>query len=703
MVDRIRWSGWRVDVGEHQMQQLTQTSIDSSPRVTRGVSLAAGSYAIIGGAITLAGWAFGVQRLTDWRGDGISMFANTAACVILSGTALICLVLGTGSIWQYRAARILATIVAIVAALTIFELVTNINLGIDTLLVQRDWGQRAATAPMRMGLPASTSLLAVSVGLWCATFGIAARRAASSLAIFVLSITSISLVGYWFGADELFGIARYTGIAWQTSTMLAGLGVGLMAAVPESGFVSAMRRDDAGGSVLRRLIVPIIGVPLLLGWLRIVGQNAGLYDMAFGTAIRLVAEIMLLLWLLWWTAKGISVHAEAARKAEQALRESEQRYRVIAAEAEDAHRRKDEFLATLAHELRNPLAPIGNALALIKRTGNNPEIQQQAHETIQRQFGQMVRLVDDLLDIGRITRDKLELRAERAELASVIHQAVETCRPIAEGMKQSLHVSLPAESIWLHADPVRLAQVFINLLNNASKFSEQGAAISVAAKRLGNEVAVSVMDSGIGIAPEKIESIFDMFEQVDKSMERTRGGLGIGLTLVKRLVELHGGRIAVRSDGPGHGSEFTVWLPVLVDDGKPAEVVAKTSMPATKPRRILVTDDNQDSARSLALLLKHSGHEVETAFDGEQAIEKAEVWRPDVMLLDLGMPEMNGYDVCRSIRQRSWGKGIRIVALTGWGQDRDRQNTRDAGFDAHLVKPVDVAALGNALAGDSLV
>jgi len=203
-----------VDVGEHQMQQLTQTSIDSSPRVTRGVSLAAGLYAIIGGAITLAGWAFGVQRLTDWRGDGISMFANTAACVILSGTALICLVIGTGSIWQHRAARLLATIVAIVAALTIFELVTNFNLGIDTLLVEREWGQRAATAPMRMGLPASTSLLAVSVGLWCATFGIAARRAASGLAIFVLTITSISLVGYWFGADELFGIARYTGIAW---------------------------------------------------------------------------------------------------------------------------------------------------------------------------------------------------------------------------------------------------------------------------------------------------------------------------------------------------------------------------------------------------------------------------------------------------------------------------------------------------------
>jgi signal transduction histidine kinase len=681
------------------MQQLNQSSVDSLSRETRAISLTAAGYAMLGGGITLAGWALDVPRLTDWRNDGISMFVNPAMCIVICGVALACLVTGTRPGWRRYVVWLLATVVATVAVLTIFELSTDINLVIDTLLGQREWGQRAATAPMRMGFPASASLAALSIGLWCATFGLAARRVASGMAIFVVTITSVSLVGYWFGADEMYGIARFTGIAWQTSTMLAGLGVGLMAAVPEFGFVAALRSDDAGGSVLRRLIVPIIGVPLLLGWLRVVGQKADLYEFAFGTAIRTVVEIVLLLWLLWWTARGISLHASAARKAQIALRESEQRYREIASAAKDADRRKDEFLATLAHELRNPLAPIGNALALIQHAGNDRGIQQQAHETIQRQFGQMVRLVDDLLDVGRITRDKLELRKQRVELASVIHQAVETSRSLADGLGHVVRVNLPREPIWVHADPVRLAQVFINLLNNACKFTEAGGTISISAERVGSEVFVSIKDSGIGIAPDKLESIFEMFAQVDQSLERTRGGLGIGLTIVKRLVELHGGQISVRSGGAGLGSEFIVRLPVLVEKNEPAPAATKPSDAAPKPRRILVTDDNQDAAKSLALLLRYGGHVVETAYDGRQAIEKAEVWRPDVMLLDLGMPEINGYDVCRAIRQTTWGKDIQIVALTGWGQEQDRRNTRDAGFDAHLVKPVDPKVLGDVLAG----
>ena len=680
------------------MQQLTQNSVDSSGRVTQAVSIAAGLYAVVAGTITLAGWALDIQPLTDWRNDGISMFANTAACAVMGGIALLCLVRDWRAIRRFAAVRLLATVIAIVGALTIFELVTGVDLGIDRLLFDRPWGQRASMAPMRMGPPASMSLVLLGTSLILSTYGVAARRIASGMATFVVAIASLSLIGYWFGANELFGIARLTGIAWQTSTMLLALGIGVMASMPDRGILLALSRDDPGGTVLRRLIVPIIGIPLLLGWLRVLGQQYNLYDMAFGTAVRTLAEIVLLIMLLWWTATGISIHAQATRQAELALRESEQRYRVIAAAAKDADRRKDEFLATLAHELRNPLAPIGNALALVQRAGDDRDIQQQAHETIQRQFGQMVRLVDDLLDVGRITRDKLELRTQRVELASVIHQAVETCRSLAEGMGHELRVTLPSEPIWVHADPVRLAQVFINLLNNACKFTENGGVISITVERQGGEVTVSVKDTGIGIAPEKIESIFEMFEQVDQSLERTRGGLGIGLTIVKRLVELHGGQISVRSEGPGRGSEFIVRLPVLVESAGAAPVASKANVVAATPRRILVTDDNRDAAKSLALLLRYSGHEVETAYDGRQAIAKAEVWRPDVMLLDLGMPEMNGYDVCRSIRQTPWGKGIRIVALTGWGQEQDRRNTLEAGFDAHLVKPVDASALGDVLA-----
>jgi CheY-like chemotaxis protein len=262
-------------------------------------------------------------------------------------------------------------------------------------------------------------------------------------------------------------------------------------------------------------------------------------------------------------------------------------------------------------------------------------------------------------------------------------------------------VKLPPEPIWVNADPVRLAQVFINLLNNASKFTEVGGTISISAERQGRDAVISVKDTGIGIAADQLETVFEMFSQVDQSLEKTRGGLGIGLTIVKRLVELHGGTISVQSDGRGCGSEFVVRLPVLVESGRDEKQTATSRSVAETPRRILITDDNRDAARSLALLLQYSGHTVEMAYDGRQAIEKAGFWRPDVMLLDLGMPEMNGYDVCRAIRQTAWGKDISIVALTGWGQEQDRQNTREAGFDAHLVKPVDMALLKTVLAGTS--
>jgi signal transduction histidine kinase/ActR/RegA family two-component response regulator len=687
-------------VTDSGIQILSPGAVNASSRISRLVSLVAGSYAIIGGAVTLAGWAFDLPRLTDWNGESISMFANTAACAALGGIAVVLFNSGRGGKAANILTQVLGCVVAVVGALTLLEHLTGTNIGIDTVLFNRPWGQKAAMAPMRMGVPASMSCVLLGSALVLMTYGFHARRFATGLATVVVFITSLSLVGYWFGADQLFGIARWSGIAWQTSTMLAALGIGVMAAMPDRGIVMALARDDAGGTVLRRLIVPIIGIPLLFGWLRVAGQQSGLVDLAFGTAIRTLAEIVLLLWLLWWTANGISDHQRAARRAERALRESEQRYREIAAAANYADRRKDEFLATLAHELRNPLAPIGNALALMKHDDTNGDVRRQAQETIERQFGQMVRLVDDLLDVGRITRDKLELRAQSVELASIVHQAVETCRPCADEFHHAIRVDMPREPIWVHADPVRLGQVFSNLLNNACKFTEPGGTISIEVKRTGHEAEISVKDTGIGIAPEKISSIFEMFEQIDNRMERTRGGLGIGLTLVKRLVELHGGQIAARSAGIGRGSEFIVRLPIVAEAAS-RPTAAAAAAPTRKSQRILVTDDNRDAANSLAMLLRVNGHKVEVAYSGAEAIKKAEQVRPQVMLLDIGMPEMNGYEVCRAIRDAPWGKDIRIVALTGWGQDQDRRNTHEAGFDSHLVKPVDPKVLSEVLAGDS--
>ena len=654
---------------------------------------------MVGGTITLTGWLLDIRRLTDWRDDGISMLPNTGLCALLAGITLLCLISTIQSRGPIVAIRVLAAVVATIALLTIFELATGIDLGIDRLLADRPWGLRASTSPMRMGPPAAMSFFLLSCSLALATFGAASRRIAAGMAIFVLAISSLSLIGYWFGADALFGISRVTGIAWQTSTILLALSIGVMAAMPDRGFLLALGRDDPGGTILRRLIVPIIGIPLLLGWLRVVGQDMGLYDMAFGTAVRTLAEIVLFIMLLWWTATGISIHSRAARQAELALRDSEQRYRVIAAAAKDADRRKDEFLATLAHELRNPLAPIGNALQLTKLAGEDPEIQRQARDTIERQFVQMVRLVDDLLDVGRITRNKLELRMQPVELASVIWQAVETSEALARQFEQDLQINITEEPIWVHADAVRLAQVFTNLLNNACKFTPVKGHVSISAERRGNLAAVSVKDTGIGLEPHQIDGIFEMFAQVDQSLERKHGGLGIGLTIAKQLVELHQGEITVRSDGPGRGSEFVVQLPIVVAEERKSAAVPEAKPQVTAARRILITDDNRDAATSLALLLRKRGHEVETAFGGNEAIAKAETWRPELMLLDLGMPEMNGFDVCRAIRQTTWGKDIQIVALTGWGQEQDRRNTHEAGFDAHLVKPVDMVVLGNMLAG----
>ena len=360
----------------------------------------------------------------------------------------------------------------------------------------------------------------------------------------------------------------------------------------------------------------------------------------------------------------------------------------LAADLSDADRRKNEFLATLAHELRNPLAPMSNMLEVLKRSDGDPEIIKRAHETIERQLGQMVRLVDDLLDLNRITHDRLELRRTEVELSSVIQQAVEVAGPLVDAAGHDLTVDLPAEPIYLSADRARLTQVFGNLLNNSSKYTRPNGTISLSARRIDDEVEVTVKDNGAGIPHDKLDSIFDMFMQVDQTSDRAQGGLGIGLTLVKRLAEMHGGSIEARSAGEGRGSEFVVRLPVL---SKPSVATERgASVPRESPqRRVLIVDDNRDSADSLAMLLEITGNKTYMAHDGLEAIEVIEEHRPEVVLLDIGLPRLDGHEVCRYVRQKPWGKDIVMIALTGWGQEDDRRKSEEAGFNGHLVKPVD--------------
>jgi PAS domain S-box-containing protein len=371
---------------------------------------------------------------------------------------------------------------------------------------------------------------------------------------------------------------------------------------------------------------------------------------------------------------------------------------------EDADRRKDEFLAMLAHELRNPLAPIRNAAHTLALLGTGDDRVRWVSGVIERQVGLMTRLVDDLLDVSRITSGKITLQRATVSMREVLAQAVETARPLAESRGQALEVDVPEDAAWVDGDPARLAQAVGNLLDNAIKYTDDGGRIGLRARVEADEVVIVVEDSGVGVDPELLPHVFDLFIQADRSLERKQGGLGLGLTLVRRLVEMHGGRVEAASAGPGLGSAFTIRLPCLaaeVVEPAPAAEPAEAARPPGPARRILVVDDHQDSTDSLALFLRLRGHEVRTAPDGPTALDEIERYRPEVVFLDLGLPGMSGYDVARRVRMRTDLGPLQLVALTGYGTDGDRQKTRDAGFDVHLAKPVDPRAVDALLAGSS--
>jgi signal transduction histidine kinase/ActR/RegA family two-component response regulator len=352
-----------------------------------------------------------------------------------------------------------------------------------------------------------------------------------------------------------------------------------------------------------------------------------------------------------------------------------------------ADQRKDEFLATLAHELRNPLAPIRNGLQIMRMTKDAAAIAR-AQLMMERQLQQMVRLVDDLLDVSRITTGKLVLRTERVSLQEVITTAIDAVRPLLDAKRQKLAVNLPTITVELDADPTRLSQILSNILNNAVKYTEPGGSIRVSARLVYGVVEIRVSDTGIGISADALPAVFDMFTQFDASPERTHGGLGVGLALAKRLVQLHGGTIVARSDGLGHGSEFTIRLPVATTSAT-ALAADDKQHPAIAPRRVLLVDDNRDFAMSLAALLEFEGHDVRTTFEATSAQAVAGEFRPDIAFVDLGMPHVSGFELARRLRAQPHTNGTVLIAVTGWGKEEDRQRSREAGFDLHLVKPVE--------------
>ena len=374
---------------------------------------------------------------------------------------------------------------------------------------------------------------------------------------------------------------------------------------------------------------------------------------------------------------------EAALREEIAIRERAE------AALRDADRRKDEFLALLAHELRNPLAPIRYALAGNKKAGRTPEQQKRAEGIIERQVTHMSRLLDDLLDISRITRGTLELKKSPTELTLAVGTAIETARPVLDAKRHTLSLDLPKAAVRLEADPVRLAQAFSNLVINAAKYTDPGGHIQLKAAQEGHELVVTIRDNGIGISADMMPRLFTLFSQAQTALGRAEGGLGIGLSLVRGVVTLHGGSVEARSDGPGTGSEFIVRLPVGTSLPEVTDIGTTAENPLLGAGlKVLVVDDNRDAADACASLLELSGHHVQTAYTGRHALELAETFRPHALLLDIGLPDFSGYELATKIRESPWGRGVMLIAVTGWGQDEDRRRALDAGCDHHLTKPI---------------
>jgi PAS domain S-box-containing protein len=813
-----------MDSGKPYPSRIPPPTIPTWPAA---LATMAAACALGGGAITLAGWALDIPRLTDWKNDGISMFPNPAVCAVLSGIALL--------VYCWPGARRrtvtswLGVVVSMIGGATLLEHITGVDLGIDTLLAVRPWGQLAAAAPMRMGPPASISFLVIGAALALLDRGGRARSVSTACGVVVAAIAALSFIGRLYGAPQMYTLPTLTGIALQTASLLLALGIGLVASTPDREPMRTVLDPGAAGIVVRQALPIVAGFALVVGWLRVVLESRGVVDTAFVTALATLAVIALTTGLLWWAAARVRAHEQALREREAELRfqagqlaaEVTERKRAeearallvaiveasddaivsktldgvitswnvgaerifgysraeavgrsidiiipadrlaeerdilrrlrrgeridhyetvrrtkdgrlldisltfspvkdrtgnvigaskiardisdrkrVEAEREESNRRKDEFIAILAHELRNPLAPMRTAARHLKLVEQaDPHARRQV-DMIERQVAQMSRLIDDLLDVSRISRGALELRREHVTCSEIVEAAVDACSDEIRARGHRLEVNLPVAPVELQADRERLVQVLCNLIGNAVKYTPAGGNLDLMASVVPpGTLEVSIKDDGIGIPAGKLTEIFELFARVDDSLE-SQGGLGIGLTLVRQLAELHGGTIEARSNGLGHGSEFVVRLPVVVAAAVPTATAPEPGQECS-PLRILVADDNEDAAESLMLLLQLAGHDVHVVFDGEAAVAAAARLRPDVALLDIGMPRGNGYEVARRIREQPWGADIHLVALTGWGQQADKRHAEEAGFDVHLVKPVSPEALERLLASVS--
>ncbi|HYE88503.1 MAG TPA: ATP-binding protein [Vicinamibacterales bacterium] len=667
--------------------------------------LAAGAIAAGFGTAVLAGWMLDITAAKSVMAGWRVMVPATAMSFVPLGLALMTAA-GRDRGVSVPLVRTLAGLSVVLPLATFIEYLTGLRTGVESWFgVSFD---EASPVAGRMSPLTSACFIALSVAMLATTArnarAIGFARIASGATLLTAWLATMAVA---FDTGRIADVPRFPGMAVLTIALMAVTAWGVLAVTFErDSFVNA---TGTPASRAAALIAAAFVAPLLLGWVRDATYQQVPQQML--TSLLVFSLSGMVAAIAWNYASRMSA---LRRDRERTLAELEQRVAERTAElassnAElrvskdrllEADRRKDEFLATLAHELRNPLAPIRNAVAVLRSTHVTEGERETARTIIDRQVAHMARLIDDLLDVSRITVGKLPMRKSHLLLADVLNLAVATVRPHLDESRHHLTVLLPDESIVIDGDEARLSQVFANLLHNASKYTEPGGEIVLTASRPSeSEVTVAVRDNGIGIPAEFLPRLFEKFSQVAPALDRSQGGLGLGLSLVHGIVTLHGGRVEARSAGAGRGSEFLVHLPVLaVGRSKPAPsrpAVGDTA--GSVSRRVLVVDDNADSAESMAMLLRGQGHQVETAHDGEDALAVADRFRPEAVLLDLGMPKLNGFEVCKRIRQQPWGGSVLIIAQTGWGQEQDRQRTVNAGFDAHLTKPVDPDAVHDLL------
>jgi signal transduction histidine kinase/ActR/RegA family two-component response regulator len=670
-----------------------------------------GTLVAASGCVALYGWITESEPPKAMIIGGIAIKANSAVCLMLCGVALLILAdPGRQGRGLTVVARIFAAIAGAVGAITLLQHLTGWDAGIDQLLFREPPGAPATTSPGRMGLPASTSLMLVGGALLLLDVWPNRRFAPAQLmALVVAQISLLSLIGYAYDFQPLYEISHLTAIAFHTTLALGLLAVALLTARPTRGLVSIIVADDAGGEMARRLLIPAIVIPFVLGWIRTLGQRYGIIDDQFGRPLLILALIISFTALVWVNAQALSVlgrdRARVSEQREQLLVSE----RAAREEAERNARLKDEFLATVSHELRTPLNAILGYSQLLRQGTLDPDVADGV-AVIERNARSQKQIIEDILDMSGIVSGKLALKIQAVDLVTVVENAVATVRPSADAKSIRLELSLDPAAAKIRGDPNRLQQVVWNLLNNAIKFTPRGGRVSVELQRGEHGVRIAVRDSGEGIKTDFLPLVFDKFRQADASTTRRHGGLGLGLSIVKSLVELHGGTVHAESDGIGKGATFVVDLPLVASSpppetpetlsATPAQPKPANGLPSLAGLTVLAVDDEPDARTLVQHTLERQGARVFTAASAAEASELLDREQVDVILSDIAMPDMDGYDFVRQVRRREHARGgaIPAAALTAITRDHDRARAIYAGYQTHIAKPIEPAALVRAVA-----